>query len=1034
MPVKIFETDVKGPAMFTKTPLFTKIPLAIAKQCPFRQVKNLGKLSPFLLLTVAGYPLAYADTLMQPASQKSTQTAKQPLTQRPTANRPTTATADDTATSVTASTISQNDYQYQVTSNADLDSQFLLQQSPNLPMPAINNFDKPIAKLANKSNLIGYDKAVRNNNLTPSAPPTNNQSVSKQQNEQVVKAQLNDITNDATSPQSSHTDNSSADAVTKSVNAIHETDNIDVKDVINPNDYLPDYQSKEAAATEKAKTQTPKASRQPNIFKNIYDRLLNRGNSLPRAKVEIVNADEKKQPSANIKAALEQVTVESIEDFPATLPRLRQIAKDAAEAVGYYDTEVSFQQLASDRIQVTLDKVGEPVKVTARVVDIRGEGGQGDAALPVYEAVQKELPPQVGEVFNHGTYKQSKATIENIAKNNGFFDGKWLNSSADIILPDNSAEMDLIYDTKQRYKFEDVKFYSIDKKGNISDDPNKLPIKPKLLKQLMTYDKGDPYFQPYVTQFSNNLLATRYFNGINVDVILPPDEVSAKGTLNFDTTQSVTPENSTDSKKDDTSTDTKPTETLDTTTDKTPDTANTDNKQSPKSPVQNPTDIAPLQFSVDDSTKERLTAVKQKAHNLLNAPEDIQLAEETRNSKSPLAVVANAISKVAKKLDRPDDTPILLANASQEDKIDKKTPEQVFDTKTVPTYVVLNATKPREAQVGLGYETDIGVRVVGKIENNLVNRNGYQAGLSVAASKDDQQIEVTGSYPYKHPLNDKLIGSVGYEHKSVDDINNDIAIDTLNASIARSIKKESGWNRLYSIRYRYDELSNNTGNADISKLPPPFNNGDSKYSQQALLAGYAINKTVSDNVLNPTQGYSQHYSIEAGAKGLLTDTNIVILRAGYKGLYSFGKDNKHQVLGRADLGYIYSNNFYDVPYKLRFFAGGDQSIRGYGTDSQSPEQYGYLLGGNALATGSLEYNYEFRDGFRGALFTDVGNAYDFENDYGNKTKVGIGTGIRWASPIGLVRLDVAAGVSDKGTPIKLYLFIGSPLWYDWHKT
>lgn len=1011
------KNDVKGHAMFTQKPL------SLAIKSTMKNTKTLGKLSSVLLLNIASYQLAYAETVV-------------PVTSMPVTSVPVTKVADSTTAKTILSTDKnpdnqQDNYQYQIAPNTDLDTQFSLNQ----PMPAINNFDKPVATLNNKSNMIGYDKTVGNTTIT--AP-----TVSQKQAEQQVKAQINDIAKDDTQPQATNADNSSADAVPKNVNAVHETENIDVKDVIDPNDYLPDYKSKEAVATEQAKTQTPKASRQPNIFKNIYDRLLNRGNSLPRAKVEIVNADEKQQPSANIKAALEQVTVESIEDFPATLPRLRQIAKTAAEAVGYYDTEVSFQQLASDRIQVTMDKVGEPVKVTSRVVDIRGEGGKGDNALSVYEAIKKELPPQVGEVFNHGTYKQSKATIESVAKNNGFFDGKWLNSSADIILPDNSAEVDLIYDTQGRYKFDDVKFYTIDKKGNLSDDPDKLPIKPKLLKQLMTYQKDDPYFQPYVTQFSNNLLATRYFNGINVDVVLPPDDVQAKGTLNFDSTKEITPDNvkekaeekaeekveSSDNSSDKKSTDKK----NDSKADSSPDVTFADSSKQEPNPIQNPEDLAPLEFSVDDSTKERLIAVKQKAHNLLNSPEDIQLAEDTSNSKSPLAKIANAISKVAKKIDSPDDTPILLANASQEDKLQKKTPDQVYDSKAVPTYVVLNATKPREAQVGIGYETDVGVRVVGKINNNLVNRNGYQAGLAVAASKDTQKVEVTGSYPYKHPLNDKLVGSIGYEHKGVDEINDKVSIDTLNAGIARNIKKESGWNRVYSLRYRYDELNNNgNSRSDIATLPPPFNNAETKYSQQALLAGYAINKTVSDNVLNPTQGYSQHYSIEAGAKGLLTDTNIVILRAGYKGLYSFGQDNKHQVLGRADLGYIYSDSFYDVPYKLRFFAGGDQSIRGYSTDSQSPEQHGYLLGGNALATGSLEYNYEFRPGFRGALFTDVGNAYDFENNYdntqGNKTKVGVGTGIRWASPIGLVRLDVAAGVSDDGTPIKMYLFIGSPL-------
>ena len=130
-------------------------------------------------------------------------------------------------------------------------------------------------------------------------------------------------------------------------------------------------------------------------------------------------------------------------------------------------------------------------------------------------------------MFSHGIYKAAKATIEGVAQTNGYFDAKWLNSSVDIILPDNTADVDLIYDTKTRYHFDDVKIYSIDKQGNLTDDPDKLPLKPKLMKALMTYQKAMPTINPFVSEFTNNLTATRYFNGVDVDVIMPSDEAAS---------------------------------------------------------------------------------------------------------------------------------------------------------------------------------------------------------------------------------------------------------------------------------------------------------------------------------------------------------------------------------------------------------------------------------------------------------------------------------------------------------------------------
>ena len=106
-------------------------------------------------------------------------------------------------------------------------------------------------------------------------------------------------------------------------------------------------------------------------------------------------------------------------------------------------------------------------------------------------------------------------------------------------------------------------------------------------------------------------------------------------------------------------------------------------------------------------------------------------------------------------------------------------------------------------------------------------------------------------------------------------------------------------------------------------------------------------------------------------------------------------------------------------------AGGDQSLRGFDYKSLSPREYGFKVGGQALAVGSLEYNYQFKPGWRAAIFSDFGNAYDekFKND----TEYSMGLGIRWSSPIGPIRLDVASGVSDPAHPIRLHFFIGSQL-------
>lgn len=972
-------------------------------------------------------------------------------------SKDTTATQNTTPAatgqdSITTDTNTAQPYLYQLNQQRVEDK--IGQQLDNQTLADFNNFNQPVATLKQNQPSVGYSKALDQatpqsvanqiNNSKPAPMATMNTQAQAQITEQLTNEKQNfDAINQKVSEQTNLSNQNIANQNLSSQGVANDAGNIKSTDTINPNDYLPAYQQQTTALTTPQANSTVTAEPQ-GIVARLKNKLIGRGEGLNYIDISFANADAKLEPARNIKAALEKVTVESVSDFNASVNKLRQIAKDAAEAVGFYDTKIAFKHLGKDNIQVSLE-VGKPVIVQNRIIDIRGEGGEGDNALPVYPVIEKEISPKERDVFSHGIYKAAKATIEGVAQTNGYFDAKWLNSSVDIILPDNTADVDLIYDTKTRYHFDDVKIYSIDKQGNLTDDPDKLPLKPKLIKALMTYQKGDAYYQPFVTEFTNNLTATRYFNGVDVDVIMPSDEAasdiafeqSGSATLSnanssnttadntadtSDTSAGISPENSTEQSlasqsksAQSNSSELQSAGTVDSTTQKT------------VNQVQDPNDIAPIQFEVDDSTEQRLNAISRKAKNLLTAPEDMELSPEAENkSKNPLVVIANAVSKTAKKLDKDKDLPI---KPREDQVIPKLTPRQVYETKQIPTYVVLNATKPHEAQVGLGYETDVGVRLTGKYQNNLVNRSGLQTGASVALSKVDQAVEFTASLPYKHPLNDKLTGTVGYQHKEVDDLVNTFEADTVYASIARNIYHDSGWNRTYSLRYRGDKLTVDPEKYSTDSLPYPFNNYASDYTQQALLAGYAINKTVADNMLTPTWGYSQRYSLEVGAKGALSDTNMAILRAGGTGMYTFGKDNKQQVIGRLDLGYLYSGDFYDVPYRSRFFAGGDSSIRGYNTDSLGPTYGGenFLVGGDALAVGSAEYNYEFRPSFRGAVFTDFGNAYDTTGEYDNATAVSIGTGIRWQSPIGLVRLDVAKGLTGDNNDVRLHFFIGSPL-------
>lgn len=927
-------------------------------------------------------------------------------------------------------------------------------------VPNDSDFDTPIATLNDATPPIGLDVELDATNLpAPSNLDTLGRNETDAETAEIMSRPIN--VSDAVS--SGRVDDAGDNSGEMVANISTEDDT--PSDVINPDDYLPDYQTETQAVNqslEQASKPKPLARNSSNIVKRLYNRLFNGGAmALPHVETtvylqqeastgtasgqpNIIKADNDVQPMKNIKAALDDTTVQSVVDFTAALPRLRETALDAAKAVGYYDVTLRLRQPNRDTIDVIIEELGEPVRVDSRIVDIRGEGSEQEE----FVTLEETLPPQEGDIFNHRVYKNSKAALESLSNTYGYFDEYWLNKSVDIILPDNTADVSLVYNTGDRYEFDEVVFFTYDEETNtLTQDPDKLPVELSLLQQLFDFEPGDPFYRPAVTKFSNDLSATRYFNTVNVESILPPDERSEASTLDFDNAPAMSNNELDDDINNAGVTDTTGSnedESLAAINDRRnsrqdgangsmSDNANNDEVNAEggssldtnNTETVNAADIAAIEFEADEETLDKLQAIRQKAERLSNLPNDRVLDEKDQEADNLLGKISDSISNIAQKI-FPDEESILAdENFVPPTLAGRKTPQEVAESKKVPLYVFVSSSKPRDAQVGLGYGTDTGVRATAKIDYNLLNRQGYQAGAETEVSRITKNVTVYASRPWKHPLNDTLEGRLTYEEEVIDqgEGNFDLSTSTLKAALARNIRRESGWNRSYSVRYRLDELETGVDETELDDLPIRFTS--SKPKQQALLFGYGINKTDVDSATNPTRGIRQYYAIEAGADKALSDTDLAIVRAGVSGIYSFGEDKKHQVLGSVNAGYIWADDFYDVPYKLRFFAGGDQSIRGYDYESLSPLDKGYLTGGQILAVGSAEYNYEFRPGFRGAFFTDVGNAYD--KDFETETKVGVGVGIRWASPVGVVRVDVAAGVTEDSIPVRLHFFIGSPL-------
>lgn len=111
----------------------------------------------------------------------------------------------------------------------------------------------------------------------------------------------------------------------------------------------------------------------------------------------------------------------------------------------------------------------------------------------------------------------------------------------------------------------------------------------------------------------------------------------------------------------------------------------------------------------------------------------------------------------------------------------------------------------------------------------------------------------------------------------------------------------------------------------------------------------------------------------------------------------------------------------ELPNFYRFKAGGSHSVRGYGFEQLSNND----IGSNNIITASVEGEYRFLPSWSGAVFFDIGNAF---NDWSDPNlKRGVGVGVRWYSFVGEIRLDLATALDFEGDPLRVHLTIGTPL-------
>ncbi|AWL12859.1 Translocation and assembly module TamA [Saliniradius amylolyticus] len=329
----------------------------------------------------------------------------------------------------------------------------------------------------------------------------------------------------------------------------------------------------------------------------------------------------------------------------------------------------------------------------------------------------------------------------------------------------------------------------------------------------------------------------------------------------------------------------------------------------------------------------------------------------------------------------------------------------------VPLVVSLTDAPDHSIKLGLGYVTDTGPRASIGWKTPKVNAAGHSQETVLRYSPVNPYASFLYSIPGQSPLKQQYQLGLTLEENEFGDLKSRQA-----SAIVAWQDSDRKWVSRYELRWLTEEW-------DIFRQ---------SFDADYLLLGAQFSTTRRKGSINdPSSGFQQNYQIQATDESLGASDSLIQLVADWKWVKRW-QAHRLVLRARAGINLKSNDNPRSVAPSLRFFAGGDNSLRGFDyhslgpsitvTDPENGDQQNLVVGGNRLLTGTLEYQYYLSESWRVPLFTDAGNAFNNED---MDVIQSVGSGIHWLSPVGPIRFEFGYGISEDDPPWRLHISMGA---------
>lgn len=346
-----------------------------------------------------------------------------------------------------------------------------------------------------------------------------------------------------------------------------------------------------------------------------------------------------------------------------------------------------------------------------------------------------------------------------------------------------------------------------------------------------------------------------------------------------------------------------------------------------------------------------------------------------------------------------------LVNSSLFATVQVRPADKVNTEGRIPITIEVTERPLRSIALGLNYDTSLGVSTRAYWEHRNLFGNAERLRTTLETGEKRQALQGDFRKPDVLTTNRDFVATALTENEELDAYNR------------RRVLLFAG------LEQRFSDVW--TGGAGAQVERTRIEQADGVFNYTLFGAPLFLHRDVTNDLLDPTEGSRQSLSITPYTGTGLGFVSSRLQASAYRAL----DDRRNYVVaGYAAVGTVAGEALDALPKDKRLYVGGGGSVRGYGYQQAGPlDAAGNPVGGRSSLELGVELRVKLTETIGIVPFLEAGNVYESVVPRpDDELRYGTGLGVRYYTPIGPVRFDVAVPIDKRqeDDDFQIYVSIG----------